>query len=250
MIDGLGVLPILTIAVFSGFLLDWAAVWFNWHSVKPFSKPMAMVLVILWSLTAVSWQVNLLLSLLLMAQIFGLVGDVCLLFPRRWFKWGLHSFFVGHLFYIGILTLLIIEAHATGGVSQNVYRWFVLSLVVWGLQLGGFYLIFKPVSELQLISRSLWVAVQMYASLLSGMVALTFLTVVVLPGVSWRLMPLLSGSVLFFISDTLLAYDKFVSNLLKGRLWVRITYHLAQFCLAWGFISIIERKPILFFLTR
>ena len=36
------------------------------------------------------------------------------------------------------------------------------------------------------------------------------------------------GGGLFFLSDSLLAWDRFVAPLPKGRFWTMITYHLAQ----------------------
>lgn len=42
------------------------------------------------------------------------------------------------------------------------------------------------------------------------------------------------GGMLFFLSDTMLAYDRFVKPIPNGRLWVRITYHLGQILIISG----------------
>ena len=42
------------------------------------------------------------------------------------------------------------------------------------------------------------------------------------------------GGFLFFISDTMLAYDRFVRSFPHARFWVRITYHTGQLGLAAG----------------
>jgi uncharacterized membrane protein YhhN len=36
------------------------------------------------------------------------------------------------------------------------------------------------------------------------------------------------GAVLFYTSDSLLGYDRFVRRLAHGQFWVMVTYHLGQ----------------------
>ena len=52
-----------------------------------------------------------------------------------------------------------------------------------------------------------------------------------------------AGALLFFISDSLLAYDRFTRKTPAIRLWVMVTYHLAQFGLAAGFIAALGIIP-------
>ena len=40
------------------------------------------------------------------------------------------------------------------------------------------------------------------------------------------------GASLFFISDSMLAWDRFVTSFPKARLWIHVTYHLGQMALA------------------
>ena len=42
------------------------------------------------------------------------------------------------------------------------------------------------------------------------------------------------GAVLFFVSDIILAYNRFVRPFRNGRLWNMAAYHLGQMALAWG----------------
>jgi uncharacterized membrane protein YhhN len=44
----------------------------------------------------------------------------------------------------------------------------------------------------------------------------------------------LCGAILFFTSDSLLAFDRFVHPYLHARIIVRITYHIGQFLLVTG----------------
>jgi len=55
----------------------------------------------------------------------------------------------------------------------------------------------------------------------------------------WLLMPAVistTGAVLFYASDTMLVYDRFVRRFDHAQSYVHLTYHLAQFALISGAI--------------
>jgi len=230
----------MTLVVFAGFLLDWLAVAFNWRRIKPVAKILAMTLVILWTLNSVSWSINLLILLLLLAQLFGLIGDIFLLLSHRWFLPGLGAFLVGHLLYIA---LLMINMAFIVDLSFNALIYpAVIAAVLWGFTLWIVYSIFKQEHFISHRNGNLlWVLVQLYIWVLSGLMFLTFVRVFIQPGLDLKLWLLPAGGLLFLISDTLLAYDRFVSKINRGQLWVHMTYHLAQFCLAGGFLIIFRQ---------
>jgi len=230
----------MTLVVFAGFLLDWLAVAFNWRRIKPVAKILAMTLVILWTLNSVSWSINLLILLLLLAQLFGLIGDIFLLLSHRWFLPGLGAFMVGHLLYIA---LLMINMAFIVDLSFNALIYpAVIAAVLWGFTLWIVYSIFKQEHFISHRNGNLlWVLVQLYIWVLSGLMFLTFVRVFIQPGLDLKLWLLPAGGLLFLISDTLLAYDRFVSKINRGQLWVHMTYHLAQFCLAGGFLIIFRQ---------
>ena len=71
-------------------------------------------------------------------------------------------------------------------------------------------------------------AVTAYGVTLSLMLLSTLIT---LFKADWELLPgvlAAVGGTLFFISDTTLAYDRFVRRLKHGQSYVHLTYHLAQ----------------------
>ena len=238
MIDGGDAITWMTWIVFAGFLLDWLAILFDWQKIKPLSKSLAMFLLLLWTLTAAALRPDVFVGLLLLAQTFGMAGDIFLLSPNRWFIWGLGSFLLGHVTYLGLLFLLLDGFHRAGDLSTNLVGLLVLCVVMCGVILSAFYWCLNPVVLVNKIRKSLWIAVQIYAWIISGMVAFSLLFVLVVPAVSWKGAAILAGSLLFLTSDFLLAYDRFVCKLERGRLFVRITYHLAQFNLAWGFMAV------------
>jgi len=225
--------------VLAGFLLDWLAVAFKWEWVKPFSKPSAMILVILWTLSSVSWRVDFLVIVLLLAQGLGLLGDVFLLFPYRFFMHGLVSFLLGHFCYLGLFVVFFMKFLDQEPVSDAWIGWSLLSLILWGSILLFFYLIYKPLSKPGGVHHSMWIPTQIYAWVLSGMVTFSFLAMGVFSELIWAIFMIFTGELLFLISDFVLSYNKFLHPIPGGHLWVRITYHLAQFSLAWGFLMIL-----------
>ena len=165
----------LTIAVLFGFLLDWLAVALDWRKIKPFSKVLAMLLVILWTLTKTSWGFNHFVWVLLLAQLFGLAGDIFLLFSERWFLSGLGAFLVGHLFYIGLIGLSL-TPYPGGEISTKPL---LIPLIIAGLLWAGvlwmIYRIFKREYFFKHHNgKLLWSLVQVYIWILSGLMIFTF----------------------------------------------------------------------------
>lgn len=229
----------LTLAVFIVFFVDWLAVGFSWRKVECVTKPLAMLLVVLWTLSAADWALSPLLAVLILAQVFGLAGDVFLLLRDRWFLLGLGSFLLGHLLYISLLGRSIWQAVTVIGFKTNWTYWVIVCLLIWGGVLVLFYRIIAPKSPRLSMPLMLWIPIQAYGWILSGLVVMSIMALVSTPGFSYRLLFLITGSVLFFISDSLLAYDRFKKKLPKVRVWIMITYHLAQFSLAVGFLALL-----------
>lgn len=229
-------LPWMTAVVLSGFLLDWAAILFEWRRIKPFTKVLAMSLVILWTLTVSGWELDVLFYLLLFAQVFGLGGDFFLLFPGRWFMWGLVSFLVGHLFYLTLLGIQIAKCLPSMEMTASIVIGIIVILVVWLFYMVSFFRLMEPISS----RATLWIAVQIYAWILSGLTAAGFFLAILQQVQAWQLWLVPFGATLFTISDSLLAYNRFIRPVRLGQLWVRISYHLAQLSLAIGFLLLIK----------
>jgi uncharacterized membrane protein YhhN len=236
MIESISQFPWMTAIVLGGFLLDWAAILFDWHCLKPLTKVLAMSLVILWTLIAAGWDLYLPITILLLAQVLGLGGDIFLLFSGRWFLWGLASFLVGHLYYLILLGIQIVKSLPSMEMTASLVIGIIVILVVWLLYMVTFFSLMKPISR----RKALWVAIQIYAWILSGLTAAGFFFAFLQPAKGWQywLVPL--GGTLFMISDSILAYNRFIRPIRLGQLWVRISYHLAQLSLAVGFLLMIR----------
>jgi uncharacterized membrane protein YhhN len=227
----------LTGGVLAVFLLDWLAVRFSWRKIECILKPLAMIMVILWTLTAAGWACETLLILLMFAQVAGLVGDGLLLLSPRWFLLGLGAFLMGHLFYIGIMGWQIVSTLREFGVRNGVIWWLALIIVVWVLMLGLFYRIIAPKTSRLTMPPLFWTLIQVYGWILSGLVMMSTLVVITMVNIALPIVLIPVGALLFFISDSLLAYDRFKRKMPRVRVWIMVTYHLAQFCLAAGFLA-------------
>lgn len=205
---------------------DWLAVWRKWQPLLYVAKPATLLALIGWF-----WQVGQghiqgesVLVWFGLALLFSWLGDVALLFPKRFFMAGLGAFLLAHLCYI-------IAFNQSLPVLQ------IGSLVL----LAGvgilFYLIRRRIMR-SLAKRSspafLKTAVSIYSVVLSLMLLSALLTLL-RPDWPLAVAGLVSlGAGLFFCSDSLLAIDRFDSPLPNGQLFVHITYHLGQFALIGG----------------
>ena len=229
----------MTLAVFCGFLVHWVSVFFELKRIKPFAKALAMILVILWTLFAVQFKVDYFIALLLAAQGFGLLGDILLLFPGKWFVWGLGAFMIGHFFYLGLLSALLLAGWKVGLLAGFPWGVALIGLILWISYLSAFSRFFSPYIYKSRSDLPFWTSIILYGAIISFIVVFSAFCISVLPEFSWVQLCLPVGTALFFISDNLLAYDRFVKKIRNGRLWVIVTYHLGQFNLAVGILYLI-----------
>ena len=142
----------------------------------------------------------------LVALAFSLAGDVFLMLPDEQFVAGLASFLVGHLAYVVGLVL--------AGVS---WPGVVVGLVVVSAAAA---LVGRPlVRAVQEDEPKLVGPVVAYMAAISAMVVLALGT-----GNPWAI----AGALLFYASDALLGWNRFVGPIAHERLGVHMTYHLGQ----------------------
>ncbi len=142
---------------------------------------------------------------------FSLVGDIALLPKFNAFIAGLSAFLIAHLAYI-----VGLASHVESGA---------LAVVGVGAVLLAFGLYGRRI--LADISGEMLQPVIAYFAVLSAMVVFAFVTGI------WFLA---IGAVLFYASDSLLGWGKFVGPAPGGRVAVHVTYHLAQTALVIGLI--------------
>jgi uncharacterized membrane protein YhhN len=140
------------------------------------------------------------------ALAFSLAGDVFLMLPRDMFVAGLASFFVAHVAYI---------------VGFRIGPSYTVSLVAGGLAVVVFVATIgrQVVAKVGEAEPKLVAPVSAYVGVISIMVMSAIGTHGALAA---------SGAVAFMISDTLIAWNRFVRPLPWAPLAIMVTYHVAQ----------------------
>jgi uncharacterized membrane protein YhhN len=217
--------PAALLTILGVAILDWFAVGFNWHKAKYITKPLVMIVLIGWLSLMGGWRYPAMFFML--GAVFSLLGDVWLMMPGKFFLAGLASFLIAHIFYIvgfGIHIqqvsmlfflisglIIIITTFMIHRIRQGVYRTTGARRLRWSVTIYGVVITCMFLSALQTLGKSDW-DINHY-------------------------IPVAIGGLLFYASDTLLAYDRFVAPIKYGRLLVRITYHLGQILLLGGAVS-------------
>jgi|GWRWMinimDraft_6_1066014.scaffolds.fasta_scaffold12936_2 uncharacterized membrane protein YhhN len=176
---------------------------------KPLLMPLLVVLYLSFKQTILpNWYY-------IIALIFSLFGDVFLMFKSKdLFIPGLASFLIAHIFYI----VLFIK-------ESKILRWPTLIILIITIS----YLFFlKPNIENELI-----LPVSIYCIVISfmGIVAINR------KKSSFGYSLISFGALLFIISDSLIAFNKFVENLPQSSFLIMITYGLAQLFILFGFLK-------------
>ncbi len=173
-------------------------------------KPLTMILIIALAVFSTSNSIANYKILIIAGLLFSLVGDVLLIEKSR-FVYGLISFLIAHLFYIG----------AFFPNAQNVKLFSVLPFVV-------YILIFLSVLWSGL--GKLKIPVIFYASIIGTM---GFCAVNrYLFNQTESAFYAMSGALFFMASDSILAFDKFKRPLKFADFWVLSTYFTAQWMIA------------------
>jgi uncharacterized membrane protein YhhN len=208
-------------------ILEWFAVYKAWRRLELFAKPGVMVFLLLWLLSNGGAAGPLLWFRL--GVLFSLAGDVFLMISnerRDLFLFGLGAFMLAHVAYIlGFNTPPPPFSAMTFGVALMV----ILSAlplirrILFGLKQKGLRRLQEPV--------------RIYATIISLMLFSALMTLFRTDWLSDPAYLVSIGAVLFISSDMLLAWNKFVQPVRRGRLLLMVTYHLGQITLIAGAVG-------------
>ena len=213
-------LTFLWIALILAFI-DWSAVYAGWKQVEYLAKPGVMVALFLWIWSFSGFEGRLVWVGL--AVLCSLAGDVFLMLPKERFIAGLISFLIAHLAYILALNdgpppltaASLVILLLAGSTSLQIFR-----RVLSGLESSG--------------KTRLKTPVMVYMGVILVMLLSALGTLIRDEWDPFAALLVSAGAMLFFISDTLLAWDRFVEPLSHARLRVIIPYHLGQIGLVAG----------------
>jgi uncharacterized membrane protein YhhN len=185
-----------------------------------YTKPFLMPLLAIYYISTVA-EVN---KFIIMALVFGFMGDVFLMWPERKnnFMMGLGAFLIGHLCYV----LLFLQ-----GISfaKDVPGWFYLSIIIYII---GAYVVMKKLIQ-YLGEMKIPTYIYMTVILLMSFVSLARIWVIDM-GISF-LIPFI-GSLLFLCSDSLLGFYTFKGKFKNGNVYIMLTYVLAQALIVGGYL--------------
>ncbi|APC49955.1 lysoplasmalogenase [Virgibacillus halodenitrificans] len=155
--------------------------------------------------------------LLLCGLIFSMLGDGTI----HWFILGLSAFLIAHLFYI----------------TAFLTRWnFSVSRMLYAIPVGIYAILFgrRLIQALnESGEQSLVIPVLLYILVISVMTWSAMMT-----GNHWALW----GSILFVISDSVLAWNMFISPIPNAAELIMLTYYAAQFLIAHSLFTIVKNS--------
>ena len=206
--------------VFAG--LESLALWKGWRNLEFVAKPAVMVCLFIWLYATAGLQGALLWFGI--GILFSLAGDIALMFIDRFFILGLIAFLLGHVAYlIGFNT----------PPPQATTAWSFGLAVVIGL--GSVRVLRRIVGSIRAKGQNRTVApVLVYGTVITLMLLAAMLT---LFRPDWNASAALLvsfGAALFYFSDIVLAWHRFVAPIKNGRMLNIGMYHLAQIAIIVG----------------
>jgi uncharacterized membrane protein YhhN len=205
---------------------DLFAVHFSYKIAEYIFKPLIVICLLAYFLLQTRTINSNLKKWIVAALLFSWLGDVLLMLQgddSLFFLLGLSAFLMAHVFYILFFHFIRVKENITS-------RWYLLLTVV--IYYTGLMAVLSPgLGDMKL-------PVRIYGVVISFMLllALHMIPVKNRKAGLW----LMSGAVLFVISDSVLAIDKFYRSLELGGIVVMLTYGMAQFFITEGAIRYIS----------
>jgi uncharacterized membrane protein YhhN len=192
---------------------DWIAVASARRGLEYAAKPLTMVGLIA-TVLAYDTDQSAVKVFVLAALALSLLGDVLLMLPDELFVPGLAAFFLAHVAYV--VAMLVLGA-LSGSLLIGLVGVAIAAAVI------GRPIVRGAVSH----DPDLRIPVLAYLVVISLMVATAAGT---------GMAVVLAGALLFYGSDAVLGWSRFVADFGRSRVVVIVTYHLGQVLLALGLL--------------
>lgn len=195
-------------------------------SLHYISKPLIVVSLLIFFFSQSQGFHKKLRTLMILALVFSLIGDIALLFDdgnSNYFIIGLVSFLLAHVMYIAVFLRERDSRKSPVG--------FVVSLFIYAALL--FYMLKDGLGDLLL-------PVIIYMIVILSMSTSAFMRnkYTDITNYNWVFI----GAMLFMISDSILALDKFYQTFKLSSISIMLTYALAQYCIVIGILKF-NAKP-------
>jgi len=203
-------------------LVDWSALWIKKPQINYISKPATLIALILWFTSQGGWDHT--PQWFGLALVFSLFGDIFLLLPDRFFIFGLVVFLFAHISYI--------IGFSPQSPAANL-PFLILGVLI--LSVGSLlYNTVRKAIDINPAHAKLNTPVLIYSIALSMMFFSAALTLAEPDWGTPAAVLAAVGGMLFFSSDSLFSYNRFVRPVPYGQFLVRILYHLGQIALTAG----------------
>ena len=205
--------------------LESLALWKKLDKLEYLAKPAVMICLFTWLYLSTGLQG--LTFWFGIGILFSLAGDILLMISLdRMFVFGLVAFLLAHIAYlIGFQNEL-----------KEVNAWSVMLIVL--LAMNGVRLIRRIVSSIRAKGQTRLVYPVIVYSIVITVMLYAAMTTISNPEWTTRAAFFVSaGAFLFYISDLILAWNKFVSPIQNGRILNIAAYHLGQIGLIAGVVS-------------
>jgi len=205
--------------------LESLALWKHWLKLEWIAKPAVMIALFIWLFTFTGLQGASFWFGLGIA--FSLAGDILLMLALdRFFIFGLVAFLLAHLAYVIGFNIPLPEFSVWG---------IVFAVMV---SLGGARIIRRILDALAAKRQTrMRIPIIVYSTVISLMLLSAMIK---LMDISWEAGAaalVSSGAFLFYMSDIILAWNKFVSPIQHGRIYNIGAYHIGQIMLIAGVIA-------------
>ena len=186
------------------------------HFVVDFLWLLKIIPIVLLVVGVLKTESSLIRSILLMALFFSACGDLLLAFD--YFIYGVAAFLLAQLSYAVIFR----------SYWKGIYNRWPFSVVLIIYMLAMVWLLVPKLGNLQ-------IPVMAY---LITIAAMGLLAVQSLLPIRWAVL----GAVLFIISDSFIAINKFISSFPFESYWIMSSYYAAQFMLVTGFTNAAKQQ--------
>ena len=213
---------IIALSADIGFILS------DQNSLRLFSKPLIVVSLLIYFISKTVATPSRLRSLIITALLFSLLGDLLLLFEANdpvFFITGLIAFLLAHIFYI----IAFNHLRTTEKIRLKIL--FFIPVLCYYLFL--IVVLYNYLNEMK-------IPVMVYG----GAISLMLVMAVHLAGIKYASLGriVFFGALLFIISDTILAFNKFYRQWDQASIMIMLSYGLAQLFISYGMSGIIETE--------
>jgi uncharacterized membrane protein YhhN len=186
------------------------------------SKPLVMIVLGLYYFIVSGKERS---SVVLAAILFSFGGDVLLMFPA-YFIAGLVAFLIAHVFYILAYSRHQEAIEREEGLKGIQRVRFAFPIVLAGT--GLIVILYPVIGDLR-------IPVMIYALVLTIMVLKALFRFGKTNVMSFTMV--FTGAVLFMVSDSMIAINKFLSPFAGSGFWIMATYMVAQFFIIQGLLK-------------